>query len=197
MKVRRSRAEHSMSPNSAPVHRSPALTRAASAHFAVIMRPSIVNSSALVQIVQDERGVNGSFVIANFYSSSCPFSAELEPLFNALPQVCLIELFCMPYFFSATEIRARAAYRMLPKTCVCPHARSVLLGVGTRESNSRLKAHARGLGEQVFGEQVRFIAMDAQADRGLNMRYNYGIGGYPSILCFRKGMIIRRSPHIQ
>lgn len=119
---------------------SPALTRAASVHFAVIMRPSIVNLSALVQIVQDERGVNGSFVIANFFSSSCPFSAELEPLFNALPQVCLIQLLCTSYFFSHTKIRARAAYRMLPKKCSCPHARSVLLGVehGSRIVASRL-----------------------------------------------------------
>ena len=44
---------------------------------------------------------------------------------------------------------------------------------------------------------MRFIAMDAQANRGLNMRYNYGIGGYPSIVCFRRGMMIHRSTHIQ
>ena len=41
--------------------------------------------------------------------------------------------------------------------------------------------------EQAFGDAVQFIAMDAQADQQLNMRY--GVGGYPTVLCFSKGLV--------
>ena len=96
-------------------------TRGASA--SARKRPSLVNASQLVQLV-DPRSTNGSYVVANFFSSSCPFSAELAPLFDALPQL--------------------------------------------------------------FDEsQVRFVAMDAHADRRLNMRYS--IQGYPTVLCFGPG----------
>jgi hypothetical protein len=52
-----------------------------------VERPSVVNASVLLQMIADRRA-NGSRVVANFFSSSCPFSAEFEPVFEALPQVC-------------------------------------------------------------------------------------------------------------
>ena len=52
-----------------------------------VERPSVVNASVLLQMIADRRA-NGSRVVASFFSSSCPFSAELEPVFEALPQVC-------------------------------------------------------------------------------------------------------------
>lgn len=51
----------------------------------MIKRPSIVNASSMVQMITDRRRVNASFVVANFFSSTCPFSAELAPLFGTLP----------------------------------------------------------------------------------------------------------------
>jgi thiol-disulfide isomerase/thioredoxin len=92
----------------------------------VLRQPSPMNASDLVQLLAGQRNLNNASVVVNFFSGgSCPFSAELAPLFGALPQV--------------------------------------------------------------FSEEVRFIAIDAHADHQLNMRY--GIGGYPTVVCFVAGRL--------
>lgn len=92
---------------------------------AVLRQPINMNASELLHLLAGLRNVDNASVVANFYSGSCPFSAEMAPFFGALPQV--------------------------------------------------------------FSEEVRFVAIDAHSDHQLNMRY--GIGGYPTVVCFRAGRV--------
>jgi hypothetical protein len=55
---------------------------------AAVDRPCVVNASVLLRMLEERRS-NGSRVVVNFFSSSCPFSAELAPVFDAMPQVCV------------------------------------------------------------------------------------------------------------
>lgn len=100
------------------------------------MRPSIVNASTMLHTIAASQRLNDSYVVANFFSSSCPYSAEFSPIFEALPQV-----------FDANGC-----------TTNC--------------------------------KMVQFLAFDAHADRQLNRRY--GIGGYPTVVCFSRGRLLAR-----
>jgi len=57
------------------------------ARAATVDRPCVVNASVLLRMLA-ERRANGSRIVVNFFSSSCPFSAEFAPVFDAMPKVC-------------------------------------------------------------------------------------------------------------